>query len=314
MKNFIITIDTEGDNLWNWKAGEEIKTENTSYLQRFQDLCNRYGFKPTWLTNYEMINDPQYVEFIGRVEEEKTGELGMHLHAWNNPPLYELPLEQNGAPYLIEYPAEIMEEKIVYLTNIIRERTGITPVSHRAGRWAMNDRYFQLLDKYGYRVDCSVTPGINWNSSAGQTLGACGSDYSRAATKPYVVEGTSLLEVPVNVLKSHKAFTTSGAGIKERMREIYHAMRGQFLWLRPNGSNLRQMVYLLKKVELSKADYVMFMLHSSELMPGGSPTFATKEDIEKLYQDLDCLFARATEGFQGVCLRDYAREYCKNGG
>ena len=47
---FIITIDTEGDNLW--QNHRVIKTENARYLARFQTLCERFGFKPVWLTNY----------------------------------------------------------------------------------------------------------------------------------------------------------------------------------------------------------------------------------------------------------------------
>ena len=66
MKKFIITMDTEGDNLWNWHEGDEITTHNTHYLLRFQQLCEKYGFKPVWLTNYEMIMDPDYVQFIQR--------------------------------------------------------------------------------------------------------------------------------------------------------------------------------------------------------------------------------------------------------
>ncbi|KUQ83408.1 hypothetical protein AWI27_16640 [Enterobacter hormaechei subsp. steigerwaltii] len=53
---FIITIDTEGDNLW--QNHRVIKTENARYLARFQALCERFGFKPVWLTNYEMAVEP----------------------------------------------------------------------------------------------------------------------------------------------------------------------------------------------------------------------------------------------------------------
>ena len=66
MKYFIITIDTEGDNLWRWKPGQEITTKNVRYLARFQELCSRYGFKPVWLSNWEMINDSSFVEFINK--------------------------------------------------------------------------------------------------------------------------------------------------------------------------------------------------------------------------------------------------------
>ena len=48
---------------------------------------------------------------------------------------------------------------------------------------------------------------------------------------------------------------------------------------------------MLRFLELAENDgHLMFMLHSSELMPGGSPTFKTREDVEKLYKDLECLF------------------------
>ena len=86
MKKFLITIDTEGDNLWQWKDGDSIGTDNTKYLPRFQKLCDKYGFKPTWLTNYEMMMDDNYVQFITEVVNEDRGEIGMHLHAWSTPP------------------------------------------------------------------------------------------------------------------------------------------------------------------------------------------------------------------------------------
>lgn len=38
-------------------------------------------------------------------------------------------------------------------------------------------------------------------------------------------------------------------------------------------------------------DYVEYMLHSSEYMPGGSPTFQNERDIERLYADLEAFLA-----------------------
>ena len=135
MKYFVITIDTEGDNLWQWDKKSPITTENTTYLIRFQKLAEQYGFKPVWLTNFEMISDPRYVDFIVDVEERKVGEVGMHLHAWNTPPLFTLPKIQSGLPYLIEYPEGIMRNKVETMTSLIEKKTGVRPTSHRAGRW-----------------------------------------------------------------------------------------------------------------------------------------------------------------------------------
>jgi hypothetical protein len=49
---FLITVDTEGDNLW--ARPRELTTHNAAWLPRFQALCERYGLKPTYLTAWEM--------------------------------------------------------------------------------------------------------------------------------------------------------------------------------------------------------------------------------------------------------------------
>ena len=82
--SFLITIDTEGDNLWS--APATITTHNATALPRFQALCQSYGLKPTYLTNFEMANCPDFQEFGRDLLKHGAGEIGMHLHAWNSPP------------------------------------------------------------------------------------------------------------------------------------------------------------------------------------------------------------------------------------
>lgn len=305
MKYFIITIDTEGDNLWQWDKKSLITTKNTLFLSRFQNLCEKYGFKPVWLTNFEMINDPNYVDFINTVEQKGTGEIGMHLHAWNTPPEYTLPFEQTGLPYLIEYPEEIMRKKVESMTTLIKSNTGITPVSHRAGRWAIDDRYFRILKDYGYKVDCSVTPHINWQHSPGQTY-INGSDYSNHPEQPYWIDKEKkLLEVPVSIRKSHSFILPENLTLKDFLRSCKRTFCGQYIWLRPNGQNEKSLLHLIDLIYNSNSDYIMFMLHSSELMPNGNPTFRTNESIEMLYKVLDTVFYKASNYFTGITLRDY---------
>ena len=307
MKKFIITIDTEGDNLWEWKQGDEITTENVKYLPRFQKLCNDFGFKPVWLTNYEMLQDSRFLEFIANIEQQKIGELGMHLHAWSTPPNYDLTVVQNGAPYLIEYPTEIMEEKISVITNFIKLNVGVNPISHRAGRWAMDERYFKLLIKYGYKVDCSVTPHIDWSSSIGASKDSKGCNYKNYPENPYWIknDGGKILELPVSIRKTHKAMFDSEKPIKGIIKGIYHAIKGNTIWLRPNGRNISSMIKLVDIISKSQFDFAMATFHSSELMPGGSPTFKTKDDIENLYVTIKEIFQYCSYSFEGITMRDY---------
>ena len=86
MKKFLISIDTEGDNLWDWDEKSPIGTLNSGFLPRFQKLCDHYGFKPTYLSNWEMVSDPKSCQMVGEWASEGRWEVGMHLHAWNTPP------------------------------------------------------------------------------------------------------------------------------------------------------------------------------------------------------------------------------------
>ena len=136
---FIITIDTEGDHLWS--APREITTRNARYLPRFQALAERYGFRPVYLTNYEMVECDAFVEFGRDVLERNAGEIGMHLHAWNSPPIEALTEDDfRYQPYLVEYPDEAMKAKIQWLTARLEQRFDDKMVSHRAGRWARDSR------------------------------------------------------------------------------------------------------------------------------------------------------------------------------
>ncbi|MGJ0638816.1 polysaccharide deacetylase family protein [Xenorhabdus bovienii] len=307
---FIITIDTEGDNLW--QNSDKISTENTRYLPRFQNLCERFGFKPVWLTNYEMAMDDSYIEFAKDVIARNTGEIGMHLHAWNSPPIIPLTVDDMGyKPYLIEYPKDQIKAKVDFMTHLLEEKLQTKMLSHRAGRWAFNEYYAQLLVEYGYQVDCSVTPKVNWHFTKGDPNGDGGTDYSRFPAHAYFMDlqdiakegDSSLLQVPMSIQYKHSP-------VMNFIKQKYDHLRGKHRsssvnWLRPKGGNLEQMKKVVQQTLADGSDYVEFMLHSSEFMPSGSPTFKDEEQIEQLYQDLEELFNFLNSLVQGMTLSEY---------
>ena len=297
MKYFIITVDTEGDNLWSYKKGHDIETNNALFIPRFQDLCENYGFKPVWLTNYEMACDQRYVDYIKPRMEKGLCEVGIHVHAWNNPPLYELDAKYTGNPYLIEYPDEIMLAKFETTYNLLKEKFGINVKSHRAGRWAMDGRYFSLLRHFGIEVDCSYTPGVSWKNTAGETI--MGPDYSMVPLCRTFING--ILELPVTIRKTH---ISKRGSIKHRLRVL---LQGERQWLRPATSSINEMISLCKFIDKDpNIDYLEFMIHSSELMPKGSPYFKNENEIEFLYKTIEKVFKYVTNlGFEGITLEEY---------
>ncbi len=309
---FLITIDTEGDNLWRNRTGM-VTTQNAAYLSRFQKLCEKYAFKPTWLTNYEMAVDPVYIDFASDVIARRQGEVGMHLHAWNSPPAYQLtPNDWQHQPYLIEYPHDEIRKKVAFMTDLLEKTFGVKMLSHRAGRWAFNEYYAQLLIEFGYQVDCSVTPKVNWQFSSGAPQGNGGTNYTDFPHTAYYLDpeniaqpGTSsLLEVPMSIQYKH-------SGLMNSIKQGYDRLRGKqrspsVYWLRPAGGNVEQMIAVAEKTLAEGSDYVEFMLHSSEFMPDGSPTFKNESDIDRLYSDLEQLFSWLQSRTQGMTLAEYA--------
>jgi hypothetical protein len=313
---FLITIDTEGDNAWSRPAPGT--TNNSKFLHRFQVLCERFGFRPTYLVNNEMAQCPVFQELASDALRRDTCEVGMHLHAWDSPPV--VPLTADDArhhPYLIEYPHAVMRAKVHHMTTLLQETFGRHPTSHRAGRWAFNEAYAALLIEYGYRVDCSVTPHVSWTRKKGDPAGGGGSDYRGFPDDAYYLDardirrpGTSaLLEVPVTIVRSRHPFARLAPRVS-RPRLLRRALHQwpPVLWLRPRGRNRGTMLAVLRTALSQRRSYVEFMLHSSELMPGGSPTFASERDIERLYEDMEAVFAAASD-FEGLTLTRFADRY-----
>ena len=68
------------------------------------------------------------------------------------------------------------------------------------------------------------------------------------------------------------------------------------------------MLWILERAKALGRDYVEFALHSSELMPGGSPGMRRAEDVEALYRDLDALFAETSSRVRGATLHEFYLE------
>jgi hypothetical protein len=312
---FLITIDTEGDDLWSRPTN--ISTDNARFLSRFQSLCERYAFRPTYLANYEMVMDATFAEFGRDVLRRAAGEIGMHLHAWNTPP--DFPLTSNDhywQPYLTEYPLATMKEKIARMTGVIGEQFGIQPKSHRAGRWALNSVYARCLADANYLVDCSVTPGVSWRRHLGDPQGGGGADYRHYPTSIYALDlsdparpgDSQLLEIPMTIIPARRAVNRlfQSAITENPIGRRFYEHLNPVRWLRPRPGNGSQLIDVCTTKLAEGAPYVEFMLHSSELMQGGSPTFRTARDIELLYDDMERLLAWAADEFVAATLLEFA--------
>ena len=312
----ILTVDTEGDNIW--ACPESVTTENARYMPRFQNLCEDYGYKPTYLVNYEMAIDPFFQQMGRSLVRRTAGEIGLHVHSWNSPPLTPSAYDPRWHHiYLYELSDEMMHAKISYLTKLLTDSFEIHPISHRAGRWGFDQRVARALSEHGYLVDCSVTPDVSWRRYKGAPDGNGGADYFGFPHQPYFLDlsdikqtgESQLLEVPVTIKPNyHPILQRFHHSIENRLvGRVFRRLFGPpHTWLRPNGRNIDAMLSLVDWAIEQQFPVLEFMIHSSELMPGGSPTFKSSEQIELLYSHLDKLFAHlVSRGAVGMGLGEY---------
>ncbi|MDH2424132.1 deacetylase [Sphaerisporangium sp. TRM90804] len=318
--SFIVTVDVEADDAWS--PSPEIRTENAAHLPRFHKLCERHGLRPTYLVDWTMARSPVFQRFGRSVLERGTGEIGMHLHAWTTPPLVPLTGDDHRhKPFLLEYPEQVVAAKVETASAILREVFGVSPVSHRAGRWMLDETYARVLVEQGYLADCSVTPHVSWSHDRGAPGGPGPRDYSRFPGRPYFLdlgdigrEGDSpLLEVPMTIVPRRYGLL---AGVARELcartgptRRVARRLLPATAWMRPNGRNRDDMLRLARRALARRHDHVEFMLHSSELMPGGSPYFRTRRGVDRLYADLETVFRFVSSRFTGRTLAEFRALY-----
>lgn len=302
---FILTLDTEGDNQWD--HGRALSVENIKYVPRFQELCNKYKIKPTYLVTSEVCNDVFAKKLFKDYQSHGLAEIGAHLHSWTTPPFLDRKgFRHNDSihPFASELPEDILNEKIRYITDQIETSFGQRPFSFRSGRFGFNDKVARVLIQNSYIVDSSITPYTNWSDNRGLADDKGGPDFSEKQPFPfeYIMSGSStLIEIPVTIiptvflLKGNNKLTRyyfRNVDRKMPLRQVKkYFFPNQPLWLRPFdwtvADHFRQLIDEANRIELP---YFVMMFHSSELMPGCSIYRKDNDSIERLYNQLETFF------------------------
>ena len=301
---FIITIDTEGDNQWD--HGRDLTVENIRYIPRFQELCEKYDIRPTYLITTEVCQNEYAKELFSEYVKNDVAEIGAHLHSWTTPPFKEVEgLRENDSnhAFATELPYDLLKQKISTLTDQITACCGRRPTSFRSGRYGFNREVAKALLENSYLVDSSVTPFISWSTHKGVPDGSGGPDFIKYSPYPYsynLQEG-SLKEIPITIaptrfplnanwhLARYYFSHVNNSLILRTFRKFFFA--SQPVWARPvPGMTINSFRELLSEIKRKKLPFLTMMFHSSELMPGCSKYRPDNESIEELYRLLEDFF------------------------
>jgi hypothetical protein len=292
----LLTIDTEGDNLWARRGDRGMR--NVERLPEFQFFAESLNLEPTYLVAYEVVEDEKARVVIQQLARHGNCEIGTHLHAWLTPPYYPR-LDSTGAySYLHEYPEELRAAKIETVTVALEHCVGTRPTSYRGGRWSMEVFTMRTLDRLGYRADTTVTPFVSWVRTRGAALG--GPNFVAAPTTPYhpagdnilAPGGLKILEVPT----SHRPcgvipyglYRAVGARFGDSPRAWRSACRfflnrlSKVVHPTPAQASVPALRWLVRRLVRENSSFLNLAFHSSELVAGGAPWVQTVEDENRV--------------------------------
>jgi len=325
-----VTIDTEA-NGWDQTLMNSI--ENIRYVKPLQDLFDRHGVRPTYLVSYEMATRDQAVEVLKPIQDGNRCEIGHHLHVWTCPP-FERPSPQGVdlawvRGLQVELPDELFYAKAEALRLAITTAYGRAPTSHRAGRWAIDLRTLRWLRDTGFLVDTSMTSRVSWAHTKG-VHGVYGVDTSQIPPAPFIQDlgdpfepgrtaSAGLLEVPVSsarlpqrglarAAEAVSRFNLPGARMVSKVLSRPFPAPFRTLSCRVDPSYRRSDLRALAKAALAETGVVNLMLHSSEVMPGGSPHSRTDAKHARVMKHIASLCTWAQKnGLEMLTLSELAR-------
>lgn len=287
--SFVVTVDTEADNAWSNPT--EIKLDNMKAIPQFQDLCEKYNVIPTYLITYECATRDEAIKVLKPILDRGKCEIGHHLHVWSTPPFQN----DNGKgvdldwihAYQSELPDSLFSEKAEVLKKAIEENYGVSPKSHRAGRWGVDKRTINWLMDNDFKVDTSILPLTNFNKMPGKNK--TGPNFFFESFDSIVLKNGNkkIIEIPVTVNSSPELFINT---IKFATYANLLSERNAYKLLRKFGGGTK----LTPSLDFSTESYlktikneaslgrevINFSLHSSEVSLGHSPITSTKEGYE----------------------------------
>lgn len=283
----VITLDVEEEGLFSGnypRSGAGVA--NVAELDRLAFIPWEFGFPLTLLTTYPVARDDAACRVLLSWKQEHAAEIGVHLHPWNTPPFGELPDSEPIAT--AKLPLPLVEAKLKTLVALLRERFQAPPRSFRMGRFDWSSDLLGLLPGLGLRVDSSMVPLTFKGDGPRNFLAPPDPFWLEAPASP----ATGLLEAPVTMVPVVK----SSAKVLHRLAGLLPGKMGQALlshYRFVGAAGIHPAWFSLFSMRLAAGLHrrrggrvLTLFLHSSELLPGGSPDFPDNAAVDRLVAKL----------------------------
>lgn len=290
-----ISLDVEEEGLFSGVyASGNVSVKNVQLLKRLAPLYRELGLPLTLFCAYPVFANPEACDTILWMRDNCGAEIGAHLHHWSTPPLDICPPAQPERTHRLK--RDILAARLATLLIEGRNVTGTTLTSFRMGRWDLKKELLPLLAQYGILVDSSVCPLRAFPN---------GPNHFLAPSTPWWVQTPAgpILEAPLTQVPLwaplsrlwHRVWRNS-----PRLLDSFHffgALSANPVW------HSLFIMKLAAALNMRRGNCLLnLFLHSSELMPHGSPHTPDQASADALVTKLTkfCHWLRQNFNLAGI--------------
>lgn len=301
---FFISIDTEEEFDWDGPFARENKgVEHLSKVARFQQLCEEYGIKPTYMVDWPIIESAAGAELFGPMVADGKASLGLHLHPWVTPPFDEEVNARNS--YACNLSPALERAKLGALYDLLKSRFGVEADIYRAGRYGAGVNTAEILTDLGITVDSSVRARFDYAAQHGP-------DFASSPVNPFWLR-PGLIELPVTTvfggMLRRAADPLFSKAFKSDMSRAILARAGlvERIALTPEGIPKELAIAGIDRALEEGIGILNFSFHSPSLSIGHTPYVRDADDLEAFYDWWHNIFAHLNQcGCQPVSAEEIA--------
>jgi hypothetical protein len=282
---FVVTVDTEEE--WDWASGYPTgptRTANIARLPAFQDACAAHGAAVTYFVNHAVLVDDASARIVCALAARPRVEIGMHIHPWNTPPLQAAERVPVRDSFIHNLPPELALAKLNAVYDAFAAR-GLKPTTFRGGRYSTCPLVQRWLRERGFVADASILPYTSWADDGAP-------DYTQRAPEPVRTE-SGLWELPLSLGFTRGPFgfwrrvLAAAALVPKLVGALSKAGVAERAWLNFENPLGARMPPLIRALRTRNVPYLCFTLHSSSLLPGGSPYAPDERAVSALLARLN---------------------------
>jgi hypothetical protein len=309
----LVVVDTEEEFDWSRPFDRDsVGTASIPAQDHAHAVFDKYGIVPTYVLDHAVARSAPAAAYLRRLVDAGRAHFGTHCHPWVTPPYDDEVNDRNS--FHGNLPPELEAAKLEASTDAVAQAFGQRPLIFKAGRYGVGAATLGVIQRLGYRIDCSFVPATSFERVHGP-------NFLGTSMHPFFTdESRELLEVPLTVGYGGRAWWAGQRfgglwdnPMLQQLRVQSVLSRLGVLWrarLSPEGFDADTQIRLMEALIAQGVRVFSLTYHSPSLAPGHTPYVRNEQDLQEFLRRIDrvCAHFRDRLGGEFSTLTDLWRD------